>query len=297
MSAAVKMDAREVKDALARRYPARSTSNGFPMAGPYVVAEELFNIDVLAFGVTSGDAGKWIGHEVKVSRSDYRSEVLNPHKRLSAVTECDRFYMATPKGLLTDEEKAFDEPDWAPEDFHRTPCPNHCRKDRGEKRRMRWLTDEEQERLGLQSFSRVECEACEQKGYVEKSRVEREAPTLWIPKDVGLIEVWSNGSRIVREPAFRMTWKPPAVDRRRIAAMLRWVSLRPDPRHDGLVAEQRRISKGYREAEREQERRSREATAAMLARYAEEDAAEEAEAEERLRAQTEALRARAGDPA
>jgi hypothetical protein len=246
---ATTMDARAVKTAVARRYPARQTSNGFPMPGPYVVAEELFQVDVLAFGVTGKDAGKWIGHEVKVSRSDYRTELLHPGKRLGAVSECDRFYMVTPKGLLSADEKAYEEPEWEPEDFAREPCPNHCTRDRHRGERGYWSRNAVYEWL--------RCDACDQRGYVAKSRVEREAPTLWVPRDVGLIEVWKNGSRIVREPAFRMGWTPSPLDRRRISEMLRWVSLRPDPRHAGLVTQQRERSQRHRDAYREHEQARR----------------------------------------
>lgn len=45
-----------------------------------------------------------IGFEIKVSRSDFLSEMRNPDKRIMAMTLCDRFIFAAPKGLIKVDE-------------------------------------------------------------------------------------------------------------------------------------------------------------------------------------------------
>ncbi len=78
---------------------------------------------------------------------------------------------------------------------------------------------------------RVPCWNCGGKGYLEKSRVEREAPTLWVPRDVGLVVVHRNGTRVVKASPKRKDPKPIANSRRAINDLVRWVSHRPDQRH------------------------------------------------------------------
>jgi hypothetical protein len=75
------------------------------------------------------------------------------------------------------------------------------------------------------------CPVCGGDGHLGLSRVEREAPTLWVPADVGLIEVDGNGCRITRRSPRRTNPKPIAVSRKHINDLVRWVSHRPDLRH------------------------------------------------------------------
>lgn len=90
----------------------------------------------------------------------------------------------------------------------------------------------------------VLCPTCGGKGYLERSRVEAEAPTLWVPRDVGLIEVSGRGCRVTRKSPKRLDAPgllPAATDaatpravragRQRVAKLIRWTSNRPDPRH------------------------------------------------------------------
>jgi hypothetical protein len=255
----------ELKALLRRRYPAAPA----PMPGPWTVLEEYANIDMLAFCAWSHAAparrckgiNPIIGHELKISRSDYRRELLRPDKRSSAVARCTEFYFVTPKGLLSDEEKAYLEPEHFEEQaFQREPCPAGCtRPDRYEVNRHgvrlsgrtvevpvvsdalacdllyrpeTWaegdpLIEGKAPRYSPRAWKWVVCETCEGRGYMRKSVVETEAPTLWIPRDVGLIEASARGCSVVRrspinhEPA--QNWS--------IAELVRWTSLRPDPRH------------------------------------------------------------------
>lgn len=245
----VKMTAEDVKDAIRRRHPATQFMGGRKVPGQWTVIPELNNIDLVAFSAVGspqpsiGVRYPRIGYEVKVSRADLRRELLKPSKRAYAVSWCHAFYIATPKGLLSREELAFEEPEWGPEDFVRSPCPerqrdwdddSRCYKGRtsqlfigplpmpfqGRHPRPRWRVD-------------VPCETCGGKGYLDVSRVEREAPTLWVPRDVGLIEVDGAGCKIRKKaPVNRDV---PDTSPQSLAWMVRWVSARPDPRHYGLV--------------------------------------------------------------
>lgn len=77
----------------------------------------------------------------------------------------------------------------------------------------------------------VPCWICGGKGYLDKSRVERDAPTCWVPRDVGLVVVSARGCRVVRHSPRRNDPKPIAVGRKNLNDLVRWVSHRPDPRH------------------------------------------------------------------
>lgn len=102
--------------------------------------------------------------------------------------------------------------------------------------------------IRLQGYEYIKCPACGGKGCSKLSRVEQEAPNLWIPKDVGLIEVYQSGvTSVVRNaPKNKMpksiialdyleSIKDPEVRNRKIrqavADIVRWTSNRPDVRH------------------------------------------------------------------
>lgn len=258
------MQAEDVKAALRTRHHAAG-GNG-AMVGEWTVLEELWGIDVLAW--SAWGKTRRVGYEVKVSRSDYRREVLRPHKRRGAVNRCHEFYFAVPAGLLTREELAYREPgDFRPGDFQRVPCPGadmggpvhqsrhpslfardatpprpvyggRCHKRRGERKHTVpvpipavWP-----ENTGPYSYlveglgsTGIPCPTCGGKGYVAKSRVEAEAPTLWVPADVGLVVVHDSGTaRVVRRSPTRV---PEPISEYEVAKAIRWASVRPDPRH------------------------------------------------------------------
>lgn len=229
-----KMTAAQVKNRLYSRHPASSAQ----MPGAWTCIEEWRNIDFLAFSAwASASGGRYarIGYEVKVSRSDLRSELLRPSKRAENVAWCNEFYLAVPKGLLTADEMAYEEPEWAPEDFQGAPCPGFA----GQRceprwRRQRWLKTHFV-RLPKPSTSRydahdyVQCPTCQGKGTVTTSRVEQEAPTLWVPRDLGLVVVDGRGSKVVRKAPRRK--EVPALSAGELGQFARWISMRPDPRH------------------------------------------------------------------
>lgn len=261
------MDAREVKDAVRRRHP--GGVNG-TMPGPWTVIEEYLGIDVLAFSAWSRPAGTptgapsypIVGYEVKVSRGDYRREILRPDKRAAAVSRCHAFYFATPKGLLTKEERAYTEPEhFEGQAFQREPCPARCLKphrqqrDRGIRLSGRWIevptafgdracrtytwrknddgVDEGYRITHERPGRRWEvCETCEGRGYLRQSIVEQEAPTLWVPGDVGLVEVTERSCRVVRKAPINAE----PTENWSISQLVRFVSMRPDPRHHEPVA-------------------------------------------------------------
>jgi hypothetical protein len=289
------LTAEAVKDALRRRHPVYEP--GYQGVGRWTCIEEWAGIDLLALDAWRSAAV--VGYEVKVSRGDMRTELLRPHKRAAGVAMCTRFYFAVPKGLLTADELAFQEPldvdhSW----FERERCPGiplfgpdnrvtgkiwgrfggQCQ---GTRRRRKfvqpytiavpkpavidvpdWVDSETKLEWHLgrlfdaQALERIPCPACNGKGYVAKSYVEREFPTLWVPNDVGLVEVEDidrGHVRMVREAPSNPKPRPlvpeitvrpwPARDqeqseiiqnqlnRQALANLIRWVSARPDPRH------------------------------------------------------------------
>lgn len=250
------MNAAEVKDALRRRYPATQRMGYRDVPGPWTCIEEYMSIDLIAFSAHATPASGGIrgvrypriGHEVKVSRSDLRRELLRPRKRARALAWCNAFYLVTPKGLLTAAELAFKQPDdWDDAAFQRTPCrfslggshdpgylaePGRCNKG---KRSTLFIGPLEQ-RYHYRWRVDVECLGCGGRGFWMRSRVEQEAPTLWVPPDVGLIEVDGNGCHVTR----------PAPPRKKIEHvyeaglafndLVRWISARPDPRHRALTS-------------------------------------------------------------
>ena len=240
------MTARELKDRLARRHPATQKIGSKVVPGVWTVIEEWEEIDLLAFssyktpptGAQRQADYPRVGYEVKVSRGDLRRELLRPGKRWRAVSMCHEFYFAVPPGLLSDAELAYDEPDWKPEDLQREPCPGGCRP-------VQALVSDPRafgvragrHVIALQAWPQapedlISCTACGGRGYAAKSRVEREAPTLWIPKDVGLVEV-GESCRVVRKSPVRA--EPTPLSAQQLGDLVRWVSARPDPRHVGLV--------------------------------------------------------------
>lgn len=61
-------------------------------------------IDAWAINLFRSKNFERIAYEVKVSRSDFLSEIRNPDKRRQALELSNRFYFVTPKGLLKKEE-------------------------------------------------------------------------------------------------------------------------------------------------------------------------------------------------
>lgn len=173
------MAAEEVKEALRRRHPAMWPGTD-DTPGAWTCLEEYMNVDLLAFGVWAG--ARRVGYEVKVSRSDYRRELLRPGKKWRGMTFCHQFYFATPIHLLTDDEL-----DW-------------------------------QEPGGFDPLDKDQL---------------ADAPTLWVPVDVGLlvVEPWGASSRcrVLKEAPH--TEPTRVLDQREIGELVRWASARPDPRH------------------------------------------------------------------
>jgi hypothetical protein len=100
--------------------------------------------------------------------------------------------------------------------------------------------------------------------------------SLFVPDDVGLVVVTGRGCRVVKRSPLVADPEPITTEPGRglafatdVNALCRWVSARPDPRHQGIVDEARRKGREIAEHHRERERafkelcdrNSREATA------------------------------------
>jgi hypothetical protein len=227
--------ARELKDLLARRYPGAVVGG---LAPPWTVIEEYRGIDLLAWSAWSSvQQYARIGHEVKVSRADLRKELLAPYKRSLNVEWCNEFFFAVPEGLLSKEEIVYQEPEWEEGDWVGERCPGYA----GQQCSQWWRKKKHRVKVPIPCIARypntyfddgwqhIICPTCKGKGVTIASRVEREAPTCWVPRDVGLIVVSETGSRIVKPSPKRKEVK--ALGVREIAQLVRWVSMRPDPRH------------------------------------------------------------------
>jgi hypothetical protein len=262
--------AEDICDALCRHHPAEKVGS---YVGRWVCLREFAKIDILA--LDAWQPADVIGYEVKVSRGDMRSELLDPFKRMEAVSRCTKFYFAIPAGMMTAEEIAFIEPEVTSEDFERVSCPgvpesevvighrtvkldgkcsNPRHNHKGKSRKSRWIAKDTPRgfsvKVSLDSlgdWSREICPTCNGKGYSELSRVEREFPNLWVPKDVGLVEIDGRGMRVARRSPINKTPKS-IIDleyadsmkdlelanrmrRKNINELARWVSNRPDRRH------------------------------------------------------------------
>jgi hypothetical protein len=236
------VNATEVKDALRARHPATVRIPGATLEAPgmWTTVEEWHGIDFLAFSAWQspkpaiGVANPIVGYEVKVSRSDYRRELANPHKRAGAVRFCNAFYFAVPDGLLKPDELAWDEPDWAREHeaWQRVACPGDERGRCYRGKQTVIAIGPLREHQSWRDWVEVRCETCGGKGYLERSRVEKEAPTLWVPVDVGLVVVLATGkTKVLRKAPIRPTNGRQSIARSQLTDLVRWLSVRPDPRH------------------------------------------------------------------
>lgn len=237
------MDARTVKNKLYARHP----GSGGQMPGPWTVIEEFRCIDLLAFSAWSSASDyARVGYEVKVSRADLRAELLNPHKRARNVEWCNEFYFAVPAGLLRPDEIEWDEPEWAPEDWVGERCPGWQGRQCASgwpKRRKTYFIEVPKPVTSEWSWERHEkvvCPTCKGKGVVAASRVEREAPTCWIPRDVGLVVVTGRGTKLVKRSPLRS--EVPTLESPQLGQLVRWISMRPDPRHAARRAQREEIA-------------------------------------------------------
>lgn len=237
------MKAADVKEALRRRHPAFDTG----MVGQWTCIEEWDNIDLLAFNAwaSSGPRYGLVGYEIKVSRADYKRELLNPGKRAAGVSLCHDFYFAIPQGLLKDDEIDWKEPPgFAERDpFARIRCPGafgtYCLDGRAKFGTVDRRTETQRQRghwgylaRDLVDYARTydgPCPTCRGVGWIAESPVVRAgAPKLWVPADVGLIEVSEGGCRIRKKAPRR---EPREFNVLHLTRLVRFVSTHPDPRH------------------------------------------------------------------
>jgi hypothetical protein len=246
------VNAADVKAALRRRHPA-----GYPdgSEGPWTCIEEWRNIDLLAVSAWAScrpyPPHARVGYEVKVSRSDYRRELIRPRKRAVAVKVCHEFYFAVPAGLLTQPEI-----DWRPppalsadpSPFQRAPCPGAygapCYEgtvrfgvvDRRESRTRAmhesWGRNGRWVGVDYSRVYRGSCPTCRGVGWImEAGAVLADAPYVWVPDDVGLVIVGDHGATAVVRKAPRNFFPDPLTSGDKgVADLIRWVATRPDSR-------------------------------------------------------------------
>lgn len=232
-----RVTAADVKDALRRRHPAIET-NGF--VGAWTVLEEWERIDLLAISAWAScrpyPRFARVGYEVKVSRADYRRELARPHKRAPAVAFCHEFYFAVPHGLLKPEEIAW-VPPWGFGD-ETMPLERHrCEGTHGAScfdGRVRFGHGRSFPHLRNYDLARTyagPCPTCRGAGWTAESPAKRAgAPSLWVPDDVGLVVVSPTGRNTIARKAPRRQPAGQLTDAQ-LANLVRWVSVRPDPRH------------------------------------------------------------------
>ena len=187
-----------------------------------------------------------IGYEVKVSRSDYKRELARPSKRAAAVAFCHEFYFAVPHGLLKPAEITWTAPwgfDQVRAPFERERCPGlHgalcsdgvVRFGVGKSKRTRYDVGGAYWKPGYRGYEAV-CPVCSGSGWIAESpAVRAAAPPLWIPDDVGLLVVYPDSGRTVI--AKKAPQRKPVLELgdMGLGQMIRWISVRPDPRHAAL---------------------------------------------------------------
>lgn len=244
--------AADVKDRLRRLYPATQRMGGTLFPGVWITVEEWNEIDLLAIGVTHATKRAWIAHEVKVSRSDLRTELLHPYKREAYKTFATQLYLAVPDGLLKPEELAYEEPEFT----FGFDCPASCAHRRSTKTKTKIRVPAPVVRGTIcdgrhasydDDWEYVTCPTCKGSGSPAFTEFVANAPTLWVPRDVGLILV-SGRKAWVEKEAPRI--EPKALDRESVGYLARWISARPDPRHAGIVERARETQRENRAAER-----------------------------------------------
>jgi hypothetical protein len=85
--------------------------------------------------------------------------------------------------------------------------------------------------------------------------------SLYVPEDVGLVIVTGRGCRVVKRSPLNREPDPIVTEPRRGAAfasdlnaLARWVSARPDPRHEGVVEKARQVGRELAARQRERDR-------------------------------------------
>lgn len=119
-------------------------------------------IDFFAMHVHPSKKFQTLAIEIKVSRSDFLRDKCNPDKRLAAMTICDQFIYAAPKGLLEHRDmptltalweynpetnKMLDRPHWPSSKVAKLTVPSlsfvasvlrrQCRKESLERRKLK----------------------------------------------------------------------------------------------------------------------------------------------------------------
>ena len=102
MTAPVKITAAQVRAALQARYTAPRYALLFEVTDA-TGARHTRSADALAMGCWPSMGLELEGMEIKVSRSDWRSELKKPQKAETIASYCDRWWLVTAPGVVQDE--------------------------------------------------------------------------------------------------------------------------------------------------------------------------------------------------
>jgi hypothetical protein len=97
------MNSSDIKNALLNKYSTPEYETFFEVSDG-TGANVSGWLDVMAFSMYPSRGLLTIGIEVKISKSDFKSEIKNPEKAEKFARFCDYFYFATPKGLVDKED-------------------------------------------------------------------------------------------------------------------------------------------------------------------------------------------------
>jgi hypothetical protein len=97
-----RVTAADIRAALALRYPSKSHSLMFEVAPETGSATRY--ADAVAVGLWRSHGHKIEGFEIKVSRSDFLSEMAKPEKSAPVFQYCNHWWLVTPKGLVEPSE-------------------------------------------------------------------------------------------------------------------------------------------------------------------------------------------------
>ncbi len=109
-----KVAAQDIRDALELRYQPPEWYLGFEV-GDSTGTDNTRHADAVAINAYPSKGFQTIGFEIKVSKSDLKSELENGAKSDAIAKYCDNWFLVTPKGLTKDFTLP---PTWGVMEYH-----------------------------------------------------------------------------------------------------------------------------------------------------------------------------------